>query len=55
MYLFTYFLLSANSNRLGKLINDLQNEYGTGHEKYPETLNDAYNLILNRKQNKKHS
>jgi hypothetical protein len=43
------FLLGADRNRYGKLVEDLENSYIQKHDIYPKTLNDAYNLLLHWK------
>jgi Reverse transcriptase (RNA-dependent DNA polymerase)/Zinc knuckle len=49
-YLACAFLLSSDRTRYGKLIEDLENNYIQGVDKYPKTLNDAYSLLLYWKQ-----
>ena len=44
------FVLGADRGRFGKLIEDLENSYTQGTDKYPKTLTDAYKLLANWKQ-----
>ena len=50
-YLATAFLLGADRNRYGKLIEDLENDFIQGEDKYPKTIEAAYRLLLNWKMN----
>jgi hypothetical protein len=43
------FLLGADRNRFGKLIEDLENEFLRGHDDFPKTLTSAYHLLTNWK------
>jgi Reverse transcriptase (RNA-dependent DNA polymerase)/Zinc knuckle len=49
-YLAVAFLLGADRIRYGKLIEDMENSYLQGQNNYPKTINDAYNLLSNWKQ-----
>ena len=53
-YLAVAFLLAADRNRYGILIQDLENEFTQGVDKYPKTLTDAYYLLLNWKHDPKY-
>jgi hypothetical protein len=48
------FLLGADRKRFGKLIEDLENSFTQGHDKFPKTLSDAYKLLVNWKQDPRH-
>ena len=50
-YLACAFLLGADRNRYGKLIEDLENDFIQGQDRYPKTVNTAYNLLIHWKQN----
>jgi hypothetical protein len=49
-YLATALILSADRNRYGKLVENLENDVLQGRNVYPETLTAAYNLLTNWKQ-----
>ena len=49
-YLATAFILGADRNRYGKLVEYLENAFLQGRNDYPETLAGAYNLLLNWRQ-----
>ena len=45
-------ILGANRIKYGRLIEELENSYLKGNENdYPKTVTDAYNLLLNYKNN----
>ncbi len=44
------FLLECDRNRYSRLIEDLENDYLQGRHHYPRTVAEAYNLLMNRKQ-----
>ena len=44
------FILGADKIRFGKLLEDLENSYTQGDDKYPKTMTDAYKLLVNWKQ-----
>ena len=44
------FLLGCDRSRYGRVIEDLENDYLQGHNHYPTTVADAYNLLANWKQ-----
>ncbi len=50
-YLACAFLLGADRNRYGKLVEDIENAHTQGTNRYPTNLNDAYNLLVHWKQN----
>lgn len=49
-YLATAFFLNSDRSRFGRLIEDTENGFLKTHSGYPETVNDAYNLLVNWKQ-----
>jgi hypothetical protein len=50
-YTATAFLLGADRSQFGKLLDKLQNDYLQGYSDcYPKTVTDAYNLLINEKQ-----
>jgi hypothetical protein len=51
MYLACAFILGADKTRYGRLIEDLENSYTQGDDKFPKTMTEAYNLLVNWKQN----
>jgi hypothetical protein len=50
-YLACAFLLGSDKTRYGRLIEDLENSFTQGVDKFPKTMVDAYNLLVNWKQN----
>ena len=50
LYLATAFILGADRNKYGQLIENLENDYLQGQNNYPQTLTGAYNLLTNWKQ-----
>ena len=46
------FLLGCDRSRYGRLIEDLENDYLQGHNNYPATVSEAYNLLTNWKQDR---
>ena len=48
-YMDTAFLSGLNRARYGVLINNMHNNFCMGCDKYPKTLTDAYDLIINWK------
>lgn len=50
-YLACAFVLGADKSRYGRLIEDLENLYTQGTDKFPKSMTDAYNLLVNWKQN----
>jgi hypothetical protein len=52
-YLAIAFLLGADCNRYGALIEKLENDFIQGKDKYPKTVVQAYHLITNYKNNPK--
>lgn len=50
-YLAAAFILGSDRNRYGKMLEDMENDFTTGIDKYPKTLVNAYNLLLHWKQN----
>ena len=50
-YLACAFLLGSDRNRYGKLLEDLENDFTQGSDRYPKTVVDAYNLLMYWKQN----
>ena len=50
----TAFILCADRLRFGKLIEDMENSYLQGNNKYPATVSAAYHLLSNWKQDPRH-
>eukprot|EP00978_Attheya_sp_CCMP212_P011483 scaffold28330_cov35-Attheya_sp.AAC.1 len=50
MYLATAFFLGADKIRFGRLIEDTENDFLQATNKYPKTLQAAYNLLSNYRQ-----
>ena len=50
-YLACAFILGADRNWYGPLVEDLENAHTQGTNRYPESLSDAYNLLVHWKQN----
>jgi hypothetical protein len=46
-YLATLFIVKSDSKRYGALIATLQNDFISGHDRYPNTLNAAYTMLVN--------
>ena len=46
LYLATAFILGADRRRYGKYLEDLQNGFLQGDDRYPKTLVSAYNILL---------
>ena len=49
-YLAMSFMLGADRTRYGRLIENMENAFLQGQDTYPKTINNAYNLIANWKQ-----
>jgi hypothetical protein len=49
-YFAVAFLLGSDRVRFGKLIEDLENSHLQGQNNYPKTVQDAYTLLVNWKQ-----
>ena len=49
MYLAIAFLLNSDRSRYGRLIEDLENSYLLGEDKYPKTVTSAYDILTNWK------
>ena len=45
-YLALAFLMGSNQNCYGRLLEKLENDFTTGNNNYPKTLTDAYNMLL---------
>ena len=43
------FLLGADRNQSGKLVEDLNNNYAIGDNKYPKDLTMAINMVANHR------
>jgi len=41
------FLVRADRDRYGKLIKEIENDFLKGHDNYPKTPTEAYNLLVN--------
>jgi hypothetical protein len=50
-YLACAFVMGADKTRYGRLMEDLENSFTQGSDKYPKTMGEAYNLLVNWKQN----
>ena len=51
-YLSYCFLKGSDSVRYGKMKEDLENDYSQGNNKYPHTITEAYQFLMNYKQYK---
>ena len=49
-YMATAYLLGADQSRYGRLIKSLENDYLQGKNNYPKNMTEAYNLLINWKQ-----
>jgi hypothetical protein len=49
-FLETSFLLNSDRSRYGRLIEEIENTYIQGQNRYPLTVTAAYNLLVNWKQ-----
>jgi Zinc knuckle len=49
-FLATSFLLNSDRSRYGRLIEDIENAFIQGQNRYPATITGAYNLLVNWKQ-----
>ena len=45
-YLALAFLMGSDRTRFGRLLEKLENDFTAGHDNYPKTLTDAYNMLL---------
>ena len=45
-YLALAFLMGSDRNRYGRLLEKLENDFTAGNDSYPKTLTDAYNMLL---------
>ena len=45
-YLALAFLMGSDQNRYGRLLEKLENDFTAGNDNYPKTLTDAYNMLL---------
>lgn len=45
-YLRYVFICAADRSRYGKLMEDLENSYVQGHDKYPKAMTSAFNLLI---------
>ena len=45
-YLALAFLMGSDWNRYGRLLEKLENDFTAGNDNYPKTLTDAYNMLL---------
>jgi hypothetical protein len=50
-YLACAFILGADKTRYGRLLEDLENSFTQGSDKFPKNMTDAYNILVNWKQN----
>ena len=54
-YIATCFFHGADRQQYGQLIRDYENSFIEGHDRFPKTLTDAYNLLVKYKQPKNRS
>lgn len=47
------FLYGTDRVRYGNLMRSFENSYIEGHDRYPKTLNDAYNILVKYKMDPK--
>ena len=45
-YLALAFLIGSDQRRFGHLLKKLENDFSAGNDNYPKTLTDAYNMLL---------
>ena len=45
-YLALAFLMESDQSRFGRLLENLENDFTAGNDNYPKTLTDAYNVLL---------
>ena len=45
-YLALAFLMGSDQSRYGRLLEKLENDFTAGNDNYPKTLTDAYNMLL---------
>ena len=45
-YLALAFLMGSDHSRFGRLLEKLENDFTAGNDNYPKTLTDAYNMLL---------
>ena len=45
-YLALAFLMGSDRSRFGRLLEKLENDFTAGHDNYPKTLTNAYNMLL---------
>ena len=45
-YLALAFLMGSDRSRFGRLLKKLENDFTAGYDNYPKTLTDAYNMLL---------
>ena len=45
-YLALAFLMGSDQSRFGRLLEKLENDFTAGHDNYPKTLTDSYNMLL---------
>ena len=45
-YLALAFLMGSDRSRFGRLLEKLENDFTAGHDNYPKTLTDTYNMLL---------
>ena len=44
-YLALAFLMGSDRSRFGRLLEKLENDFTAGHDNYPKTLTDSYNMM----------
>ena len=45
-YLALAFLMGSDRSRYGRLLEKLENDFTAGNDNHPKTLTDAYNMLL---------
>ena len=45
-YLALAFLMGSDRSQFGRLLEKLENDFTAGHDNYPKTLTDSYNMLL---------
>ena len=49
------FLYGADRGRYGELMRGFENSYTEGHDRYPKTLTDTYNIMVKYKADPKYT
>ena len=53
-YLALAFLMGSDRNQYGRSLEKLENDFTAGNDNYPKTLTDAYNMLLEWKDDPRH-